>query len=1255
VRAADGTRRVAFLVAAAVVVLAVAPAPAARADDEPAAEQVVGASYSRIWGMTLTFPGDPWTFTYDAWKEFPGDLGSSRLRTTDGNEILVPNYVLSIRNTLNAARAWFAKNGLAIQRLDPDVYVEPSETFAGAYKPGTGNLLFADGLSVAGLLTTPIHELWHVVEHDQRWISFNPARTATLKTAVEGTAEWATDLPIEIPLAGVTWEMLKDRLRNEAVTETGPAKTVWANLLNQYCDEHASAVLDAETHGRGLLAGKNFEYRSVFLWKSLAQSGGSWHTDVRPIVDFWKRIGAHALPGEAEWMDALGATARHGRTEANARLAFRRFFEDHVANCVAVCQVRSGGPGFQEEAFNKGAHQVLNPHVEAKGYGARPTAIAERPAADDAERQRRLLSVAVRLGDVGRFGHKTLVVEPGSRVEDDDVATSVFLVARGDVVRDDAWGAVALLHDGEKAFQRGQVKGKGGAFVLMDRLPFSLQERPGRLDGRPIAYHHMREFGKAGAAERIWVAVANIDPQGEAASAEVGFAVVPRFAPLSAKGKTPEGLAVRSGSRVGFVRSEPARRWPDDSFRAGDRVTLRVNVTDAVHLGRDGEVPADRRTLIGRLVGADGKDLALEGASVRAVAAEDTDTWSLTRGLQRYEWTFRLPESAPPGRYRAHLEVSSLLRLGAEDRDEETSFDLLVEKERPHVTEARLSSGKPGIAHPFVDDLGRAMRPVEPGPVAFEIRFSLEMDTKKPAEVRLGTRALAGKWKDGRTYSGTFDVPGGAAYAEWKGVHALSIQASSAEGVAIDEDPSAPGDQPDASRRVVVDGVPPRVSSVKVIAGGKTVYDAQWKGGPEYDVDVRSWREEDVREATRTLDPDADLLPADGHVAEMYLSTTQDLAEAPLVKVGGEAVPVKQSGHPRAWMASIELARLRESIAGYRPIPVEIAAVDVHGNALDAHPRTVPRLRLPEPGGSPWWTGYESLFAGPDDGRGGPDENHRLNAYEPHEEWIDKNEKLGTETWFRLVVRGGGVQARFGTGVYEGRLDGGLLRASQRVQSLEDLYDDSWYRDYQRVSSPPRSVLQQLWAKHGRELTRRYEMRPDGPDRYVGPNSTFTIEHEDGNLESVDLRGVPWPHVWTRQMPSAPVATPDAPAKPPEKPKRWPQRTEAWTRYLVKAKVVGGVKVVDVHEVELQRFDDGTAQLTIRRFPVAHMQLDGAPARFRVNWRHGRRLEASKAAAGPESERLAARAEVLKKEGFERPEVNDRVAAALGPGSTPLR
>jgi hypothetical protein len=1253
-RAADRTSRLCLLLAAAA--LAVALAPAARADDKAAAEQALEASYSRVWKtMTLTFPGDPWTFTYDPWTEFPGDLGSSRVRTTDGTEIVVPNYVMNLRIVLNAARAWFATKGLAIQRLDPNVYVEHSDAHSGAYNSLTGNLLFGDDLSLAALLTTPIHELWHVVEYDQKWLSLGTRlRTDSLKTAVEGTAEWATDLPIEIAPVGVTWEMLKDRQTYSATPKTGPADKVWVNLLNAYCDEHASGVLDAETRARGLLAGKHFEYRSVFLWKSLAQSGGSWDNDVRPIVDFWKRIGAHALPGEAEWMDALGATSRHGKTAGNARLAFRRFFEDHVADCVAVCQSKIPGPGFGDEAFNSGPNVLLHPHEEAKGYGARPTSIPERPAADDAERQRRLLSVATRLGDVGRFGHKTLVVEPGSRVEDGDVATSVFLVVRGDVARDDAWGAVALLHDGEKAYDRGATKGKSGSFVTMDRLPFSLQESPARLDGRPVAYHHMREFGKAGAAERIWVAVANIDPQGEATAAEVGCAVVPRFAPLAAKGKTPEGVAVRSGSRVGFVRSEPARRWPDDSFRAGDRVTLRVNVTDAVHLGGDGDIPADRRTLAARLVGPDGKDVVLEAESVRAVSTKDVDSWSLRSGLQGYEWTLRLPASAPPGRYRAHLELSSLLRLGAEDRDEETSFDLLVDKEKPYVTEARLSSGKPGIAHAYVEDLGRAMRPVEPGPVTFEIRFSIDMDAKKPADVWLGTRALEGRWKDGRTFSGAFDVPGGAAYAEWKGVHALSIQAVSAEGVAIDGDPAAAGDQPDASRRVVVDGLPPRVSSVKVIAGGKTVYDAQWKGGPESEDYLRSWREEDVREAIRTLDLDADLLPAEGHVAEMYLETTQALAEAPRVKVAGDAVPVKQSGHPRSWVATIELARLRESITGYRPISVEIAAVDVHGNALDAHPRTVPRLRLPEPGGSPWWTGYESLFAGPDDGRGGPDENHRLNAYEPHEEWFDKNEKLGTEQWFRLVVRGGGVQAWFGSDVFEGRIDGGALRATRPVQSLEDLYDDLWYRDYQRISSPPRTVLQQLWAKHGRELMHWYEMRSDGPDRFAGPKYGFLVGHQDGNLTRFVSRGDPWPHVWRRKGPPAPP-TPDAAPKPPEKPRRWPQRVEAWTRYLVKSKDAGGMTVVDVHEVEFQRHDDGSSQLTVRRFPVSHMQLAGAPPKFSVNWRHARTVEASKAAAGPESERLVARAEALKGESFPRPDVNGRVAAALGPGSTPLR
>ncbi|MCG3180604.1 MAG: hypothetical protein BIFFINMI_02966 [Phycisphaerae bacterium] len=1257
---------------AALAAMLLPAAGAARGDDGPV--NVSYSYWSKAW--TLKFPGDPYSFTYPASGEFPGDMGSTGVARDDGGTIIVPNYVLNARMSLNAARAYFDSHGLPCKSPPSTVSFVTMEEYSGLFTPG----YFWDSIEIDGrqsatwLLAVPVHEWFHAVQRNN-WGAFAVSRISQFtgrssydyKVAVEGTAEWATDLPIRLTPRGISRSML-------GLDGDGPASVVYLGQINTYYTRRYTwAQPDMRSRGvfEDYLTDKERKwtpYLTVFFWKSFARRTGGGEKDLEIIKKFWEALASRNYRGRSQLIESIGSQSSRpgGRDER-----FRKIYEDYVADAIAQVDT-TGAAGFNDDAFFEMDTTYFTTDRTMTGYySTRPTEIPPADADSDSEVHRRLAAIATKVSGARPLGFRAVALQLSDKAPPDKGATHLFLMARGDQPRPDAWGAVALTHFGKDPELRGNKAeyrdGVAAGPIRMDRLNFSLQEPTGTLDSRPLAYFHLRNFNRLDQCERIWVGLIDTDDQDKAQFAELSYAATPFFAPLVAPDAPASDASKLTDSRaVQFISSRPARNWPDEGFHPGDTLTVRVCVSDDVHIGSGVNIQPEQRTLAIEVQGGDGKPMEVTDDGLDAVADGAAGVFAAERGCRAYDYRFTLPQPMTPsqeGRCRIRFTVSSLLRLGREDRSEDRTFAFDVSQARPAV--ANVEFRRPGEPYPtrFYDSLSGAMKPITPGEVNFDILFDRDMNKAKPADVKLNDESLTGQWADdGRHFRGSFTVPDGAAFASAKGVRRLSVQAESATGTLMDADPQAGGDQPDTSHRVVVDAVPPMVASLDVVSASGKFYDARWAGGPDAALQ-RSWLDRDVEEARRELElPVAEMLPEGGHVASVTVNLTQPLSAPPKVTVGKQTIAMKQAGHDRVWSGQLDVDALRDATPRYQPIPVVIEATDIYGNALDAHPATVARLKLPESGAPAapgnWWIGYEADFAGPEAGHGGPDRNHRLNAYTQGDEWLDEDVKQGDKRYFHMVQRGAGVQVFYGSNVYDGSVSGGHLSVFRRNRTVQELVDSKWYINYKLVSTPPRRTLEQVMARYGPagQVGSSYEMDRRSDDEWRGNSYGISIRYDEssGDLRHFSARGDPWPHIWTRIKP-APSTQPDEEAKPPPKPYKPAKLVEFWNAYRLDHRVAGGLHMIDIRRVRFRRYDDDTAWLEVYRYPVSYLTNEQTGRTgFNIQW-NSQDVDVFKRAQGKEqADLLSERAAAMRTDSFPREQANARVQAILGPDSTPL-
>ena len=295
-------------------------------------------------------------------------------------------------------------------------------------------------------------------------------------------------------------------------------------------------------------------------------------------------------------------------------------------------------------------------------------------------------------------------------------------------------------------------------------------------------------------------------------------------------------------------------------------------------------------------------------------------------------------------------------------------------KPGPEIVLVKLSRSSP--AELFYHSEKGNFRPITGGKVNLEIAFATPMDPES-AEIEFRGTAVTGKFNTSRTWAATIDVPkDGFPFKSARGIHALSIQARTTYGTAVDTDPDTEGHQPDTTHRAVVDGIPTYIEKVEVYGMGEKFYEASWTGG----VDLASAENlsvakiGDQRRALKVRTTKD--LPAEGKgTLQVLVRSSQPLADPPSILLGSvPVVKVTADDAKKIWQGEVPLEAIRAAIKPGGNVPIAISATDIYGNQLDADPRTTSALATERP----WWRGYESKRGGKSQGYGGTDMWHEI-------------------------------------------------------------------------------------------------------------------------------------------------------------------------------------------------------------------------------------------------------------------------------------
>lgn len=253
-----------------------------------------------------------------------------------------------------------------------------------------------------------------------------------------------------------------------------------------------------------------------------------------------------------------------------------------------------------------------------------------------------------------------------------------------------------------------------------------------------------------------------------------------------------------------------------------------------------------------------------------------------------------------------------------------------------------------------------AFRPLTPGEIHVEIQFDSDIMTNdENTHFTLAGITIDGTWRGQRRWRGTFALPEGAEYAALRGRHPFSVNVRAREGGWIDGDPRNPGSEPDENNIVLVDTMPAHVERIEVRGGGRTVYRAQWTGGPDLD-EVPNLTTPVMTDPERILRVDiARAAPAHGE-GRLRLELSAPITEGTLaVQVGGATAELRQRGDDGTrWEGRFDYEEAQSgAIEG--ALPVRISGSDLADKGLDADPRSVAQI-FPPGESSYLWARYEA-------------------------------------------------------------------------------------------------------------------------------------------------------------------------------------------------------------------------------------------------------------------------------------------------------
>lgn len=270
-------------------------------------------------------------------------------------------------------------------------------------------------------------------------------------------------------------------------------------------------------------------------------------------------------------------------------------------------------------------------------------------------------------------------------------------------------------------------------------------------------------------------------------------------------------------------------------------------------------------------------------------------------------------------------------------------------------------------------DEDNAFYPVPPAEtLTVEIEFDagMEPDTEREAFL-LNGEPIEGDWAGERRWRGTVEVADADGFR--RGGRTLSVMARSTRGAFVDGDPETEGAQPDTDHRLLFDTLPVFLDRIAVRGGGRTIYDARWRGELDYE-DEPNLTHRALGNPERRLDvARAGQAPAEGE-GRMRLQFSADLDAAPIVRIGGAEVEFE--GEAARWEGRFDFAEAATGQDENGDLPVDVRLGD---GIQDADPRTGAVIGDPARWSSGlYWEGLESERGGATSARGGPDRWHRI-------------------------------------------------------------------------------------------------------------------------------------------------------------------------------------------------------------------------------------------------------------------------------------
>lgn len=1233
------------------------------------------------WGtgrIRLKFEGDRFEMRY--LKELTPqmrELGFTDIPVKGGRDWPVPNYVLNVHSASLATKRKWAGGGYPIVAGEPGiVYVDwPWVTnAAGLYSTTVSevvNSFLSPSIYVRGSLSpnssisTTVHEWTHAAQASElgmshQWYGY-------WKGFQEGTAVWAEDLPMEFDVHGVQVRSTS-RPAGMRSTDLSADSSVFSgrsiNLDDMNMPNRRYAADLSLGYNQNFLL-RNDGYGSHLFWKYFAQRAKASESQVgtlfredsiKAIMEYGKAANSRSFLDYGAFLRTSGNLLPEEGTGPIKN--FRVFFEDFTAAMTRFSSKGGDRDRFMDDAFD--SMSVRDSAIGELRFSDTPSiypsSIPVREARNEEEIKRRLASIAKESDPISALGWAKGGIELGRSfgiltgeefIPPPFDRRRLFLLVLGNH-KDRGESEMTLA-----ALSAHGDQGRISPNVTMERLRMSLQSSKfGLVNDRYSAYLSLGSFHTEGNIERVNFAVGNVSSDGSPLTAAVGCVVAPRFQKyVPTKWNPSEGLSGGPKS-VWLVSSQPQRAVGTESMRGGETLEYEVGVSAEVHLGFESSFSEKETTLKVTLLSPGKREVKLENLSY--AFSKDSVKGTKAR-MPAYRVRFKLPEELEEeGLYSLRFDVSSLLRLGPDDRDR-SEVTFLAGGESPQVTSVRVKEGD----ETYYDSLFHVFRPVPPGEYKLLVAFDQKLDSAVgKTEIKLGNKTITGTLdKESRLWEGELKIPEAVeTFAEWQGLKSMQISAVSAKSIPLDSDSETEGDQPDTEHKIFFGLEPPRVTRLSAEADGKLVYYASWKES-EDDESRKDWRAGEEGVARRKLEYETrERISETVQEVRVEFVLSSQVEKTPTVTIDDEAVVV--TGSNTTWGFAMPIAKKFENADPASPIQIEIIAADRYGFGLDSDPATL--LEISENGD---WIGYEHAFSGGvGDGKGGPDLWHQLNL-ETDPEWLEENRK-GRRQTFTLLQRGDEMIARFDGLDYRGlRSRGGNQWTLRADPSLEYSLSSPWYDQEtgERIPNPARAIREAYlrgaddlyYLKKVNEVT-----DPESSWKFQGEEHTFTLRWDDEEK----LTQVQPPSRWTqiRWKPIPPkMKGPKEETKPDkELSEDLPaaQSVTTLTAYQLEERIVGGMKIVSVERVAYRQQGEAGARLVVTSYPVSYLE-DRTGDRgllYNVQWSSGRETMTKFTTKSETVSEIRAEYDRFSEGGFSRGELDSRLQTVFGESSRPL-